>query len=118
TLFGTERLEDFSQFTPRGHYTDDPAMQGYFRAMMWLGRVDLRLIETASDGSSTCRRNQYDATLLLHDLILPDIDKWQEVDDAIRTFVGESDYMVVPEIAHLVADLGGEEKARAASDEA
>ena len=45
-LFDVKRMEDFSQFKPRGHYTGDPELERYFRSMMWLGRVDLRLLET------------------------------------------------------------------------
>ena len=40
SLFGVSRPIDFSQFTPRGHYTDNPALTRYFRAVMWLGLVD------------------------------------------------------------------------------
>ena len=117
-LFGVARMEDFSQFKPRGHYTRDELLQRYFRAMMWLGRVDLRIIETLQDGSEVFRPEQYRAMLLLHALIAPDMERWQRIDDAIRTFVGESDYMVVPEVASLVADLGGPAAAESASDEA
>lgn len=116
-LFGTSRDEDFSQFTVRGHYTDPP-LSNYFRAMMWLGRVDLRLVETQSDGSQVFSRAQYLAMLLLNDLVGPDVARWKTIDDAIRIFVGESDYMVVPEVASLVSDLGGAAQARAASDDA
>jgi hypothetical protein len=44
-IFGAPRIMDFSQFEPRGHYEDLPELQQYFRAMMWLGRVDLRFVE-------------------------------------------------------------------------
>ncbi len=39
-IYGGERYPDFSQFRPRGHYTKNQALKTYFRAMMWLGRVD------------------------------------------------------------------------------
>jgi hypothetical protein len=116
TLFGVERLEDFSQFTPRGHYTEPP-LSDYFRAMMWLGRVDFRLLETLSDGSITFRRAQFEAMLAVHQLMDdPSRRSWQQIDDVVRGFVGESDSMTVPEVAALVADLGGLEAAYAASD--
>lgn len=50
TLFGVQREEDFSQFTPRGHYLGDAVLERYFRAMIWLGRIDFRMLETQSDG--------------------------------------------------------------------
>ncbi len=31
--------EDFSQYTPRGHYAGVPELEHYFRAMTWLGRI-------------------------------------------------------------------------------
>jgi hypothetical protein len=117
-LFGLERLEDFSQFEPRGHYAEDMQMQQYFRAMIWLGRIDLRLLETLSDGKQVFRPEQYRAMLLLNELLQPELERWRRIDDAIRTFVGESDSMVVPQVARLVADLGGPEAAQRASDDA
>ncbi|MCX4241720.1 DUF3160 domain-containing protein [Paraliomyxa miuraensis] len=43
TMMGAEIEHDFSQFIPRGHYRRTEALQRYFEAMMWLGRMDLRL---------------------------------------------------------------------------
>jgi len=117
TLFGVQRDEDFSQFVPRGHYTEPP-LSDYFRAMMWLGRVDFRLIETLPDGTVTFRRAQYEAMLALNDLLdAGAIERWRSIDGVVRAFVGESDSMTVPEVGSLIADLGGLEAARAASDE-
>ena len=31
--------EDYSQYVPRGHYTRSEALERYFRAMMWYGRM-------------------------------------------------------------------------------
>jgi hypothetical protein len=116
-LFGVERMEDFSQFKPRGHYTDSPLSE-YFRAMIWLGRVDFRLLETLTDGTITFRREQYDAMLAMHQTLdEPAIALWKVVDDVVRAFVGESDSMTVPEVGSLVSDLGGLGAALAASDE-
>ncbi len=45
-----KRKIDFSQFKPRGHYTDiiwtvdgEVTLEKYFKAMMWLGRIDFLL---------------------------------------------------------------------------
>jgi hypothetical protein len=115
-LFGVERLEDLSQFEPRGHYTEPP-LSDYFRAMMWLGRVDFRLLETLPDGAITFRRAQYEAMLALHQTMDERASGlWKTVDDVVRAFVGESDSMTVPQVASLVADLGGLSAALAASD--
>jgi hypothetical protein len=117
TLFEVERREDFSQFKPRGHYRA-LALQRYFRAMIWLGRVDFRMLETLPNGSQVFRRRQFLATLLIDELVAPDRPRFERIDTVIRTFVGESDYMVLPEVAALVADLGGLAAARAATDQA
>ncbi len=53
-LFGRARTLDFTQFTPRGHYAGDSDMQGYFRAGMWLGRLEWNLV------SRSCRSSQPD----------------------------------------------------------
>ncbi|MBT9557717.1 MAG: DUF3160 domain-containing protein [Myxococcales bacterium] len=39
-LYGRSRAVDWSQFKPRGHYTESVQLERYFRAMMWLGRAD------------------------------------------------------------------------------
>ncbi len=56
-LFGRERMIDFSQFTPRGHYAtggwpvgielgggDRIGLDAYFRAMMWLSRIEFNVV--------------------------------------------------------------------------
>ena len=44
-LFGGSRDVDFTQFKPRGHYAGDSRLEPYFRAMIWLGRTDLRFLQ-------------------------------------------------------------------------
>ena len=36
-------IEDYTQYLPRGHYTRSEALERYFRAMMWYGRMTYRL---------------------------------------------------------------------------
>jgi len=107
TLFGVQRDEDFSQFTPRGHYLGDVALERYFRAMMWLGRTDFRMLETQSNGQQVFRRNQLEAALLLRELIdAPLRERFARVDDTVTAFVGEHDYMRLAELDSLLTDLG------------
>jgi hypothetical protein len=42
-LFGRQRAFDASQYKPRGHYTDEE-LQPYFRAAMWLSRLEFNLM--------------------------------------------------------------------------
>jgi hypothetical protein len=115
-LFGVKRNEDFSQFKPRGHYTDSPELERYFRAMIWLGRTDFRMLETQSDGTQVFRRRQLEAALALHALIdaalRPNFDR---IDRTVSAFVGEHDYMQLDELGSLLADLGVVSSAELAS---
>src|SRR5690606_3109055 len=95
TLFGVPRNIDTSQFKPRGHYTDSPELERYFRATMWLGRIACRVIETLPNGTTELRRPQFDAMVVLRELMSPaDRDTWARVDQALEVFIGPSDYMV------------------------
>lgn len=107
-LFGLLRTdEDFSQFKPRGHYTDHVTLGHYFRAMMWLGRIDFRLLETQSDGSRIFHRRQLEGMLLMNALLDADLrPHFDRVDQAIRAFVGEPDYMELAEVDLLLRDVG------------
>ena len=106
-LFGAPRKLDFSQFEPRGHYTDSEALKRYFRAMMWLGRIDFRFLEPDETGKLLFHRRQLEGAFALGELMDPTADeRWTRIDSVIRAFVGEPDYMVAPQLAGLAADLG------------
>ncbi|XXX74351.1 DUF3160 domain-containing protein [Sorangium sp. So ce134] len=106
-LFGSDRLMDFSQFEPRGHYTDMPELERYFRSMMWLGRVDFRFLETQENGEQVFQRRQLEGAYVLRALAEEKtLDRYTRIDDAIQAFVGESDYMTLPQLDVLLADLG------------
>ena len=112
SLFGSTRIVDFSQMKPRGHYQDSPELERYFRAMMWLGRTDLRLIETQEDGVQVFRRRQLEGAYALADLVDAEAQaRWARVHGAIGLFVGEPDSMVLPELPKLLADVGAKSPA-------
>jgi hypothetical protein len=105
-LFGVKRDVDFSQFKPRGHYTDSPELERYFQSMMWLGRIDFRMLETQPDHSQVFHRRQLEGALALRELMnAATTQRWERIDGAIQAFVGESDYMTMPELSGLLADL-------------
>ncbi len=107
TLFGTKRIVDFSQCKPRGHYTDSPELERYFRAMMWFGRTDFRLIETQEDGSQLFHRRQLEAALALRELLTPALlESQQAIEGVITAFVGEHDSMTLPQVDQLKDALG------------
>ncbi|MFT3764851.1 MAG: DUF3160 domain-containing protein [Minicystis sp.] len=52
-LFGRPRRVDFTQFTPRGHYaTEERELVPYFRAAMWLSRLEWNLVSRSSRSSA------------------------------------------------------------------
>ncbi len=73
---------------------------------MWLGRIDFRLLETQPDGSRTFQRRQLDDMLLLHALVTSDLEPhFDTVDQVIRVFVGEPDYMQLAQVGSLLTDV-------------
>ncbi len=106
-IFGVSRTVDFSQFKPRGHYTDSEALSRYFRATMWLGRIDFRLIETQPDHSQIFHRRQLEGALALRELMSARaVQSWERIDRTVGAFVGEPDNMTLPQLDSLLADLG------------
>lgn len=107
TLFGSPRTIDFSMFTPRGHYTDSMALEQYFRAMIWLGTIDFRLIETLTDGSQVFNRPQFDAMVALSELFDSTLyANWSTLHAAITALVGQDDSMTLDQVPKLEQALG------------
>lgn len=108
TMFGVARQVDFSQFLPRGHYTDSAVLQRYFRAVMWLGRIDLPLLRTNPvTGAPELHRSSVVGAMALRGLMDAEaFARWGHVDAAIRAFVGEPDSMAPPDVDRLQAALG------------
>lgn len=106
-LFGVERDLDMSQFKPRGRYVRSEALQCYFRAMTWLGRIDFRLIETQQDHSRRFNRRQLEGAYAIRALMTAAaVEDWTLIDRTIGAFSGESDNMTLPQLDALLADLG------------
>lgn len=69
-IYGGARPIDYSQFRPRGHYTEILALKTYFRAMMWLGRADTGWVLAPPDPQSGLQvdvsRERRNAAILAH----------------------------------------------------
>ena len=50
-MFGRARMVDFTAYTPRSHYAKTEPRQRYFRAAMWLSRIELNLVSRSSRSS-------------------------------------------------------------------
>ncbi len=104
----TCRVIDFSQFTPRGHYTDELFLAHYFQAMMWLGRTEVYLIAPETDvckpTDTDVQRQTLDAALLAEALAVGQGDAMlKEIDDIIGFFVGEPDNVTVDNFRTVMA---------------
>ena len=117
TLFTESKLRklDFSQFTPRGHYNKDIythdgviTLENYFRAMMWLGRIDFLLTAPPENPwepewtDDELRRMQLGA-LILNEVLygsgkLENLTKHEEI---ITFMVGPDDNMTPGELKVL-----------------
>jgi hypothetical protein len=51
-LFGRKRAFDASAYTPRGHYAGDYTLEPYFRAAMWLSRMEFNLVSRDTRSST------------------------------------------------------------------
>jgi hypothetical protein len=122
-LFTDKRMRniDFSQFKPRGHYTKtiytpegERNLENYFRAMMWLGRIDFLLTAPPENPwepewtADELRRMQLGAILLnelLHSCGKKDLlDTHEEI---ITFLVGPDDNLTPDELYGLTGKLLG-----------
>ena len=102
---------DFSQFTPRGHYTQSHELETYFQAMMWLGRAQLYLTVPKSmsyNGLTRAQKTaigqrQTAASLLLNELLFNNelMEQWRDIEEVIRFLVGESDNVTPVQLNEL-----------------
>ncbi len=102
---GTEvHLEDYSQYVPRGHYTDSETLETYFKMMMWYGRqtfYNRTLHETTMAVL---------ATLALEEAGDPPGSTWKAWDRIYQVselFVGESDDLMPTEYLPVIKDIFG-----------
>jgi len=107
--------EDYSQYLPRGHYTRSEQLQRYFRAMMWYGRINMRLMlpgetQTALLITYILRHTEVDGR--------PAAEVWAQVYEPTAFIVGKADDLGFHEYGALWdAIFGPEAPASALADE-
>lgn len=82
-----EYLEDFSQYVPRGHYTKSEKLSRYFNALMWYGRMTMRLQQKDETKSSLLMLSVLENN---PDLLI----EWKRLYEPIGFFVGDADDLV------------------------
>lgn len=70
--------EDFSQYKPRGYYAGNPTLEGYFRAMMWLGRITFR----AANAEETL------TAMFIHEALQSAFSDWAAMEDILAFMIG------------------------------
>ncbi|MEZ5325116.1 MAG: DUF3160 domain-containing protein [Verrucomicrobiales bacterium] len=112
-VFGGDRIVDFTQFTPRGHYVNSEGLTRYFKSMMWLLRFDFRLTPaTVSDMSEEEAKavalQQLGAAALLTQLLDASglSDSWQSMEEVIAAVGGFADALEPPQKAELLEAAG------------
>ena len=105
-LFGGSLTIDFSLFAPRGHYAGSSVLEPYFRTSMWVGHIDMSLIEQTAAGQVTFHRREFAAAALLSQLASSVSTQWSALDETLHAFVGESDNMVPGDFTKLAQTVG------------
>ncbi len=113
-IFGSvRRYVDYSQFKTRGHYTDTnfPQLEKYFKAMIWLGRIELYLIAPVSEETDSAIaadvRRQTIISFLISELINSSGGQtsFSEIENTIRAFVGEQDNVTLDQLNSLAETM-------------
>jgi hypothetical protein len=90
--------EDYSQYVPRGHYTRSEQLERYFRAMMWYGRINMRLARPDETRMALL------ITYVLRNTMVggePAVDVWARVYDPTVFIVGKADDLGIYEYGAL-----------------
>ncbi len=78
----TGENEDYTQYAPRGYYEGDSTLEGYFRAMMWYGRINFTQDDEDLDRS---------ALLMTMALEGDELSRWESIYTVTSFFAGASD---------------------------
>lgn len=95
-----EASVDYSQFTPRGHYTDDKNLEAYFKAMQWYGQVNFPVKDEEKTKS---------AILINQALASQEEDHWENIYDVTAFFFGQSDDLGYYEFKPALEEAYGED---------
>lgn len=107
--------EDYSQYIPRGHYTNSEILKNYFRAMMWHGRMSMLLQSDviAAENSENEAKIQTVQALLISDHFDRDKDlqaRWNRIYSVTAFYVGFSDDLGPYEYAKVLDTVFGNDR--------
>ena len=107
--------EDYSQYLPRGHYTNSEKLKNYFKAMMWHGRISMLLQSDAiaAESSENEAKIQTIQALLISDHFDRDKDlnaRWDKIYSVTAFYVGFSDDLGPYEYAKVLDTVFGNDR--------
>jgi hypothetical protein len=97
-------LEDYTQYTPRSHYTKDSVLRTYFRAMMWYGRHGFTVASPDLTRDALLMTWQLTNLKVANNLAK---DMWEQIYLPTVFFVGRSDDLSVYEYSGLLTKVYG-----------
>jgi hypothetical protein len=98
-------VEDYTQYVPRGHYTESELLKAYFKTMMWFGRMRFGLITD----SGAVDVEQTRAALLFTGMITGNesiYNVWQRMYAVSEFFVGVSDDLTFGDYLSVLSQRG------------
>jgi len=107
--------EDYSQYVPRGHYTQDERLKRYFKAMMWYGRIAFLLRgdpDTISEEDAKIQT--MGASLIASSMDRVKADNasvgafWNRIYTVTAFFVGLADDLTPYEYKEAISEVFGE----------
>lgn len=107
--------EDYSQYIPRGHYTNSEILKNYFKAMMWHGRMSMLLQSDviAAENSENEAKIQTIQALLISDHFDRDKDlqaRWDRIYSVTAFYVGFSDDLGPYQYAKVLDTVFGNDR--------
>ena len=95
---GFELVEDYTQYKPRGYYTESEQLQKYFKAMMWFGRIGF-----CSDEDLMVRAGVLTTLSMTGEAL----EKWEHIYTVTSFFAGQAEDLSYYEFMPAIEALYG-----------
>jgi hypothetical protein len=95
-----DHKEDYTQYKPRGHYTESEELQRYFKLMMWYGRMGFRIIND----------DETQRAILIADGLEKNndiIEHWSKIYEVTKFFVGIPDDLTYQDYMNATRQVYG-----------
>ena len=105
---------DYSQYTPRGHYTRSHDFERFFKAMMWYGQVPFPLLIDKDNVVKLSLPETLQALLITYSIFTngsgeADTTLWENIYDPTVFYVGKADDLTIYDYKNLLVKTFGQE---------